>query len=256
MKVLPFSDMSERHLGRAIALQGEHNGAETFIMFGQTRYTFADTNTRVNELAAGLAKLGLGVGDRIAFCMSSAPQAAQTAQIFGKTEGALTNMKYSSLILIFACLTVQARELVIPSRAIATKATVDFTVDGDWNIQFNQSDWEKKVGGKRYTLFPDKENRSTEVTDLMDEIIADFDIYIIEYVNVINYANGTTMLDYRAARLKEDGSCHVFIRRDGRQAVFEVLPADNTPAAVSAMRTIVSNLDDLEALATDNKDYE
>lgn len=74
MNILEFSDQSERHLGRAIQMQAEQNGDATFIMFGETRYTYSQVNERVNELAAGLSSLGLGVGERIAFYMSSAPE--------------------------------------------------------------------------------------------------------------------------------------------------------------------------------------
>ena len=69
-----FSDPSQRHLGRAIAMQAQHNGNATFIMFNDTRYSYAEANQRVNELAAGLAELGIGRGDRVAFFMASAPE--------------------------------------------------------------------------------------------------------------------------------------------------------------------------------------
>jgi carnitine-CoA ligase len=69
-----FKDISERHLGKAIALQAEHNGDTIFIMFDETRYTFAQTNEKVNELAQGLKQAGVGVGDRVAFFMSSCPE--------------------------------------------------------------------------------------------------------------------------------------------------------------------------------------
>ena len=71
---LEFSDISQRHLGRAIALQAEHNGDTTFIMFDETRYSYAEANQRVNELAAGLAGLGIEKGDRVAFFMASSPE--------------------------------------------------------------------------------------------------------------------------------------------------------------------------------------
>ena len=74
MNILEFSDPRERHLGRAIQLQAEQNGDETYIMFQERRYTFAEVNQRVNDLAAGLAAAGLGSGERVAFYMSSAPE--------------------------------------------------------------------------------------------------------------------------------------------------------------------------------------
>ncbi len=74
MYVPEFNDITERHLGKAIALQAVHNGDTTFIMFDETRYTFAETNQRVNELADGLSQQGVGEGDRVAFFMSSCPE--------------------------------------------------------------------------------------------------------------------------------------------------------------------------------------
>ena len=74
MKVLDYDATEQRHLGRTIARQAAENGDCTFIMFGDTRYTFAETNAKVNQLAAGLAESGLSAGDRIAFFMSSSPE--------------------------------------------------------------------------------------------------------------------------------------------------------------------------------------
>ena len=74
MNILQFDDAAERHLGRAIQLQAAQNGDADYILFGDQRYTFAQVNQRVNELAAGLADTGLKAGERIAFYMSSAPE--------------------------------------------------------------------------------------------------------------------------------------------------------------------------------------
>ncbi len=74
MNILQISDASERHLGRAIQLQAAQHGAQPFLLFQDTVYTFAEVNCRVNELAAGLAKAGLQRGQRLAFYMSSAPE--------------------------------------------------------------------------------------------------------------------------------------------------------------------------------------
>lgn len=74
MNKLQFTDIHDRHLGRAIRMQAEQNGDTTFLMFDNTRYSYYETNQKVNELAAGLAASGIGRGDRIAFYMSSAPE--------------------------------------------------------------------------------------------------------------------------------------------------------------------------------------
>ena len=74
MYVPEFEDITQRHLGRAIALQAERNGNTTFIMFDQLRYSYAETNQKVNDLAAGLKREGIGRGSRVAFLMSSCPE--------------------------------------------------------------------------------------------------------------------------------------------------------------------------------------
>lgn len=74
MNKLVFTDITQRHLGRAIRMQAEQNGDTTFLHFDTTRYTFAETNAKVNALAQGLKNLGIGPGDRIVFYMSGAPE--------------------------------------------------------------------------------------------------------------------------------------------------------------------------------------
>ncbi|MDX1733266.1 MAG: AMP-binding protein [Halioglobus sp.] len=74
MNKLRFSSVSQRHLGRAIQMQAEQNGDTPFIMFDQLRFTYRETNDRVNELAAGLAREGVGRGDRVAFFMDACPE--------------------------------------------------------------------------------------------------------------------------------------------------------------------------------------
>ena len=74
MNKLQFSNIRERHLGRAIQMQAQQNGDTPFILFDQLRFTYRETNERVNELAAGLAREGIGRGDRVAFFMDACPE--------------------------------------------------------------------------------------------------------------------------------------------------------------------------------------
>ncbi|MFT6680750.1 AMP-binding protein [Haliea sp.] len=74
MNVLKFDRIEDRHLGRALSLQARQQPDATYIMFGDTHYTFAEADRKVNELAAGLAGLGLSKGDRVAFFMGSSPE--------------------------------------------------------------------------------------------------------------------------------------------------------------------------------------
>ena len=63
MNILQISDARERHLGRAIQLQAQQHGDKPYLLFSDDVYTFAEVNQRVNELAAGLAGLGLKPGE-------------------------------------------------------------------------------------------------------------------------------------------------------------------------------------------------
>jgi carnitine-CoA ligase len=74
MNKLVFRDIRDRHIGRSIRMQAEQNGDTRFLVFDRTVYTFHQTNEKVNELAAGLRRLGIGRGDRVVFYMSSAPE--------------------------------------------------------------------------------------------------------------------------------------------------------------------------------------
>ena len=74
MNVLSFEDPTLRTIGRALRLQAEAQPDAVFLMDGETRYTFAEVNTRVNDLAGGLAAQGLAEGERVAFYLGSAPE--------------------------------------------------------------------------------------------------------------------------------------------------------------------------------------
>jgi crotonobetaine/carnitine-CoA ligase len=74
MNILEFKDITQRHLGRAIAMQAQQIGDKPFILWGEERYSFGEVNQRVNELAAGMAQRGLVAGDRVAFYMHSSPE--------------------------------------------------------------------------------------------------------------------------------------------------------------------------------------
>ena len=74
MNKLEFKDIHDRHIGRSIRMQAEQNGDTRFLVFDRTVYTFHETNEKVNELAAGLRRLGIARGDRVVFYMSSAPE--------------------------------------------------------------------------------------------------------------------------------------------------------------------------------------
>jgi crotonobetaine/carnitine-CoA ligase len=74
MNKLQFDDIHDRHIGRAIRMQAEQNGDTRFLVFDRTVYTYHQANEKVNELAAGLRRIGIGRGDRVIFYMASAPE--------------------------------------------------------------------------------------------------------------------------------------------------------------------------------------
>jgi crotonobetaine/carnitine-CoA ligase len=74
MNLVQFDDLTQRHTGRALALQAAARPDATCILTEHARYSFGEANARVNALAAGLRGLGLARGERVAFCMDSAPE--------------------------------------------------------------------------------------------------------------------------------------------------------------------------------------
>ena len=74
MNILQFEDITQRHIGRALAMQAEQIPDQPFILSGDLQVTFAEVNARVNELAGGLSAQGLGAGKRLAFLMNSGPE--------------------------------------------------------------------------------------------------------------------------------------------------------------------------------------
>ncbi len=74
MYKLKFTNQEDRHLGRAIQIQAEKNGDTPFLLFDSTRYSYYQTNEKVNQLANGLEKLGIRRGDPIVFYMGSAAE--------------------------------------------------------------------------------------------------------------------------------------------------------------------------------------
>lgn len=55
-------------------MQAEQNGDTPFLRFDARGYTYLESNNKINELAEGLKRIGVGRGDRVVFYMSSAPE--------------------------------------------------------------------------------------------------------------------------------------------------------------------------------------
>jgi crotonobetaine/carnitine-CoA ligase len=72
MNYLDLSDTRNRNLGRILQLQADAVGDNVFLLHDDERITFAETDRKVNRIARGLADLGVGRGDRVAFFAGSA----------------------------------------------------------------------------------------------------------------------------------------------------------------------------------------
>ncbi|MCU0670318.1 MAG: long-chain fatty acid--CoA ligase, partial [Myxococcota bacterium] len=59
---------------RALFDTARARGDETFLVYEDERWSFADTMARVDALAAALALRGVGVGDRVAIAMRNYPE--------------------------------------------------------------------------------------------------------------------------------------------------------------------------------------
>ncbi|MCB2048254.1 MAG: AMP-binding protein [Novosphingobium sp.] len=71
MNHLDLSDTRNRNLGRILQMQAEAVGDDVYLMNDDKRVTFAQTDSVVNSIARGLADLGVGRGDRVAFFANS-----------------------------------------------------------------------------------------------------------------------------------------------------------------------------------------
>ncbi len=69
MPILNLDDPADRVLGKVLRTQAEQRPDATFLMSGDDRYTYAEVNEIANAYAHGLAQLGVGPGDTVAFLM-------------------------------------------------------------------------------------------------------------------------------------------------------------------------------------------
>ena len=74
MNRLDLSERDDRLIHRALRQQADQAGDAVFMMVGDRHYSFAEVDTRANELAAGLRALGVGRGDTVAILMESCPE--------------------------------------------------------------------------------------------------------------------------------------------------------------------------------------
>ncbi len=71
MNDLDLSNTKDRNVGRILQMQAEAIGDNVYLLNDDKRFTFAQTDSIVNSVARGLADLGVGRGDRVAFFANS-----------------------------------------------------------------------------------------------------------------------------------------------------------------------------------------
>lgn len=72
MNRLDLGNAANRTMGRVLQMQAEQAGDLIYLRDENRELSFGDVNRRVNALAAGLADLGVGRGDRVCFFMGAA----------------------------------------------------------------------------------------------------------------------------------------------------------------------------------------
>lgn len=74
MNKLDLSDYGDRLLPKILSLQAQQAGDTEYLITDDRRITFAQADDITNRLAAGLAELGVGSGDRVAFYIENGPE--------------------------------------------------------------------------------------------------------------------------------------------------------------------------------------
>lgn len=87
MRVMNRVDLSEpatRVLPRILQKQADEAGDTAFLVRGDSRFTFREADVFTDRLAAGLAGLGVGRGDRVGIYLSGRPEAVLVALAVNK----------------------------------------------------------------------------------------------------------------------------------------------------------------------------
>ncbi len=61
--------LEQRHIGRFLRLRAVEDGARSYLTFGASTYTFAETEKRCRDLARGLFQRGIKEGSRVLFLL-------------------------------------------------------------------------------------------------------------------------------------------------------------------------------------------
>lgn len=81
---MPHYPITERTVGRILTDKARSNGAKTFLMFEDERYSYADMDLLTNRVAQGLMRVGVKRGDHVALLMGNSPDMLWTLLALGK----------------------------------------------------------------------------------------------------------------------------------------------------------------------------
>jgi crotonobetaine/carnitine-CoA ligase len=121
-----LADPAKRTLPQVLRVQAESIPDEPFVMCADRRFTYGRAHELSNSWAAGLARLGVGRGDTVAFMMKSCPEFVLGT--FGVMKlGAIwvpTNVDYKGEWLRHSLADSRARVLVLDAELIPRVAEV------------------------------------------------------------------------------------------------------------------------------------
>ena len=81
---LTLEDHDERLFGKILARQAEDIPDTPFLVTDRSSISFGETEAETNRLAAGLAALGIGPGDRVVLYLSNRPEMVLLALAINK----------------------------------------------------------------------------------------------------------------------------------------------------------------------------
>lgn len=111
--------LGERTVGRILADKARANGAKTFLVFGDERYSYAEMDLLTNRVAQGLRGLGVKRGDHVAVLMANSPDMLWTLLALGKLGATAVpvNLAAKGELLQYSLTQSDSRYLVVDGEA-------------------------------------------------------------------------------------------------------------------------------------------
>ncbi|MFP4349918.1 MAG: AMP-binding protein, partial [Desulfococcaceae bacterium] len=195
---------------------------KTAVIYGEKRYTYTEFYHRVNRLASGLKKIGIGKGDKVAFICPNTPPMLEAHYAVPMIGAALVsiNIRLSANEVAFILDHCDAKAVFVDnefSELVAAKLGELKKIETVVNI-CDVSD-EKPLDGMDYEAFLAAGSEEPVPVEVDDEY----------QVATINYTSGTTgrpkgvMYHHRGAYLNALGEQLEF-RTDSRSVYLWTLP--------------------------------